>query len=228
MIDVWSAIFAPEGDRVDLTPSPFSLSLPAPGDTVSTNDIDFGWVSSVDPLGRDLQYKLIIGTDSLFVDPVVIWDIPENSYMLTDTLLEGSYYWKVYAYNNQSYYEESNETFRFYATGLTRVGGDGPSAVFPKSFDLRQNYPNPFNPQTTISFDIPGIEGVEASPSHLRIFDVRGRLVRTLFEGEMVSGSYQFSWDGRDDSGHFLPSGIYVYQLKSGEWSSVRKMVLSK
>jgi hypothetical protein len=224
LIDVFGAIYE---EGVELTPASFGLSTPAPGDTVPTNDIGFGWIASSNPIGGTVSYKLMVSADSLFTDHTVVWDIQTNAHTLADTLMEGTYYWKVYAYTNQSIYIVSNEIFQFYATGLTGIGGGRPSASIPKSFDLRQNFPNPFNPQTTISFDIQGEDG-ELSPAHLRIYDVRGKLVRTLFEGDLRSGNYQFTWDGRNDSDQSLPSGIYVYRLAVDDWSSVRKMILVK
>lgn len=225
LIDVLAAVYE---DGVELTPLPFSITSPAEGDTVPVNDIQFDWTASLDPLGRSVSYKLMIATDDIFTDPIVIWDIIENTYTFTDTLFGGSYFWKVFAYNNQSFYRESSEVFSFHASGVTSVGDDGPGISLPRAFGLGQNFPNPFNPQTTISFDLPGGDDGEVMPARLVIFDIRGRLVKNLFEGELKAGHYQFSWDGRDDSGTPLPSGVYFCRLDSGNWSSARKMVLSK
>ncbi len=225
LIDVLSSIYE---EGVELTPFPFSITSPAEGDTVPVNDIEFNWTASLDPLGRSVSYKLMIATDSLFTDPIAIWDISGNSFTFTDTLLDGSYFWKVFAYNNQGFYRESSEIFSFLASGISSVGKDGPGISLPRAFGLGQNFPNPFNPQTTISFDLPGRDDREVMPVRLEIFDIRGRLLKTLFEGELEAGHYQFSWDGRDDSGTMLPSGVYFYRLDSGSWSSARKMVLSK
>ncbi len=228
MIDVLSAIY---DDGLDLTPSSFSLGSPAPGDSVDNVDVEFDWSASVDPIGGDILYKLMIATDTTFLDPTVVWDIEGNSYTLAGTLEEGLYYWKVFAYTLQSIYRASSEVYPFTAADLTGTGDDGPSVLLPRSFDLKQNYPNPFNPQTTISFDIPdlGKMGKEsAAEARLNIYDIRGRLVRELYSGELASGSYQLSWDGRNESGQSVPSGIYIYRLVAGDWSSVKKMVLSK
>jgi hypothetical protein len=162
---------------------------------------------------------------------LVTWDIEENSYTLTGTLEEGTYYWKVFAYTLQGIYRASSEIVQFTAAELTGTGDDGPVILLPRSFDLKQNYPNPFNPHTTISFDIPnlGEKGKEkTTTAQLNIYDIRGRLVRALYRGELESGRYQFSWDGRNESGRSVPSGIYIYRLVAGDWSSVKKMVLSK
>jgi hypothetical protein len=226
LIDVWSAIYE---EGLDLTPIPFSLIHPAPGDSVSTSSISFEWSASIDPVGRNVDYKFELSEDSLFTDPLVIWDIPDNSFTLEDTLAEGLYFWKVYAYNDRSFYRESGEIFHFHALETVGVGNGEPGGPsVPQTFALGQNFPNPFNPVTTISFDLP--EAVDRKDLRvlLTVHDVRGREIRVLFRGELPAGSYQFSWDGRDDTGRMMPSGVYLYRMSAGESASVRKMVLQK
>ncbi len=88
---------------------------------------------------------------------------------------------------------------------------------------LLQNHPNPFNPQTTISFDLPRPAAVS-----LRVFDVSGRLVRALLEGEVVAeGRQEVVWDGRDDGGRRVGSGTYFYRLESGEYAEIRRHFVS-
>ena len=93
----------------------------------------------------------------------------------------------------------------------------------PKGYALSQNYPNPFNPETTIRFEIPG-----ACPVSLRIYNVRGQLVRDLIDGPRQAGSYEIRWDGRNDQGHLVPSGIYFCRMKTGSFAATRKMALIK
>lgn len=109
-------------------------------------------------------------------------------------------------------------------------GGVNTSSVklpVPKATDdyaLRANVPNPFNPTTTISFDLP-----VAGSVHLDIFDVKGRLVRTLAHGETYpAGSHELQWNGRNDSGRFVASGVYLYRFSSGTFVDTRRMVLMK
>ncbi len=97
----------------------------------------------------------------------------------------------------------------------------------PRAFSLSQNYPNPFNPSTTISFDIPGLSGTK-QPVSLIVFDLRGRPVKTLFDSELEPGSHRIHWDGRDDRGRSVASGIYLYRLKVHEEAFTRKMSLLK
>jgi len=94
----------------------------------------------------------------------------------------------------------------------------------PGDFELYQNYPNPFNPTTTIAFDLP-----RQSLVTLNIYDVTGRLVRTLLHKQIVAGEHHLFWDGRDASGQRVASGIYLYRLQAGnQFTETRKMVLLK
>ena len=94
--------------------------------------------------------------------------------------------------------------------------------VLPTVSALGQNYPNPFNPETTIQFDLS-----DGSAVTLTVFDATGQVVRTLMDGEFRSaGSYSFVWDGRNAAGHRVSSGVYMYELRAGDFRSMRKMTL--
>jgi hypothetical protein len=90
-------------------------------------------------------------------------------------------------------------------------------------FKLNQNYPNPFNPETTIRYFLP----MEAKVS-LTIFDVNGREMIRLFEGNQMAGEYAFTWNGCDRQRLEVPSGVYLCQLRAGALVEVRKMALIK
>ncbi len=90
-------------------------------------------------------------------------------------------------------------------------------------FELSQNYPNPFNPGTTIRFSVP----VKSFVS-LRIYDVAGRLVKTLAAEVMDANMYSVPWNGTSDGGRQVASGIYFYKLAAGRYVATRKMVLIK
>ena len=84
-------------------------------------------------------------------------------------------------------------------------------------------FPNPFNPKTAIRFDLPA-----AGPAELAVYDVRGRRVRTLFQGELIAGTHEATWNGRDDSGRSLASGIYFARVTAQGHSLTRKLTLLK
>jgi hypothetical protein len=105
---------------------------------------------------------------------------------------------------------------------FTDTGDDGVDVV--KAFGLRQNSPNPFNPLTTISFSLP-----QAGHAELSIFDASGRLVRHLLSRNYDhAANERVIWDGRDDLGKVVSSGLYFYKLDSGSYSATRKMLLLK
>ena len=93
--------------------------------------------------------------------------------------------------------------------------------VLPGAEVLLQNYPNPFNPETTIEFTLPARDS-----ARLEIFDALGQRVAILWDGPLAAGSHRLQWDGRDERGRLLGSGVYFYRLHSGELSRVRRMVL--
>jgi hypothetical protein len=93
----------------------------------------------------------------------------------------------------------------------------------PKRFDLSQNYPNPFNPSTTIRFQVPQTVDVR-----LKVYDVGGRLVRTLVDEEKKPNVYEVVWDGHDNNGSRVASGVYFYKLEAGSFVKTRKMVILK
>jgi flagellar hook assembly protein FlgD len=95
----------------------------------------------------------------------------------------------------------------------------------PKTFSLSQNYPNPFNPSTTIDYSIP--EGDVAQVS-LKIFDLRGRLVRKLVEREQHPGQYSVQWDGRNGLQEVVGSGVYLYRIETADFTSTKKMIIAR
>ena len=101
-----------------------------------------------------------------------------------------------------------------------------PTAI-PTTFSLAQNHPNPFNPSTTISYNVE-----QAGYVSLKVYDVMGRLVRTLVDNQYVSAGYETGysvvWNGLDDHGQKASAGLYIYRLQSGAMSMTNKMILLK
>jgi hypothetical protein len=99
----------------------------------------------------------------------------------------------------------------------------GDNTVTPVTSLLNQNYPNPFNPETTISFDMP-----KTSPATLAVYNVKGQLVKTLFDGNATFGKNNVVWNGTDSKGSKVSSGIYFYRLSTNGKVENRKMMLMK
>jgi hypothetical protein len=104
--------------------------------------------------------------------------------------------------------------------------GVGPGASLPKAFSLAQNHPNPFNPSTTINYQIP--DEVGSVQFRLNVYNIRGKLVRTLDQGLKGAGTYSVFWDGTDDHGRKVSSGVYFYRFSSSAFNATRKMIMLK
>jgi len=88
---------------------------------------------------------------------------------------------------------------------------------------LNGAYPNPFNPSTTISFSLQN-----SGPTTVEIFNQKGQLVNTLNNSPLEAGEHKLVWNGVDNNGKAVASGLYYYRMKSGKFSSTKKMVLMK
>ena len=93
----------------------------------------------------------------------------------------------------------------------------------PMKYELLNNYPNPFNPSTSIAFEIPKSEFVS-----LKVYDIKGALVKTLFEGTLPAGRFEKIWNGNYESGAAAASGVYVYRLIAGKFMKSANMLLLK
>jgi hypothetical protein len=108
--------------------------------------------------------------------------------------------------------------------GLVAVRFDaGAMDPVPRQYVLHGAVPNPFNPSTVIRYELP-----EASQVRLEMYDALGQLVRSLVAGERVAGAYTVEWDGRDEGGVSVSSGVYLCRLQAGSFTQVQRMVLLK
>jgi|GEM_PF-2163652 len=107
-------------------------------------------------------------------------------------------------------------------TPLGKREGDSEEPL-PFAFALNQNYPNPFNPTTIVSFEIPSTQHVT-----LDIFNILGQKVKTLVDEDMSAGRYSLIWDGKNNAGRYISSGIYFSRLSSGDNTEIKKMLLLK
>jgi hypothetical protein len=93
----------------------------------------------------------------------------------------------------------------------------------PTEFDLRQNYPNPFNPATTIQYALP-----RASEVSVEVYNILGQRVRSLVDEQQDPGYKTLWWDGKDDYGNEVSSGVYFYRIEAGDFVQSKKMTLLK
>ncbi len=112
------------------------------------------------------------------------------------------------------------------SNALPKITPDDPEdllANIPTEYALDQNFPNPFNPSTTIRFALP-----EAADIQVRIYNIRGQLVRTLAKSSLKAGIHELTWDATNDHGVQVASGFYFYQLQSRDFNQVKRMLLIK
>jgi hypothetical protein len=185
--------------------------VPASVSTVSYNKPTTFAVSASDPNGDPLIYKWVVNSQ-------VIKSGPDTSYTVTFTDAHNTAKLVTAVFTDPDGLADS--TFWFFT--ITDVQAD--KGVIPTEFALGQNYPNPFNPTTTIEFDLP-----KSSSVTLEVFNISGARVRSLLKGENINaGSHTMMWDGRNESGHLVPSGAYMYRITAGDFTAWHKMTLLK
>ncbi len=221
-IDVHAAIYDIEPP---VYPVPFSLLLPADGDSVGTGDVAFAWQPTRDPdNGGAITYRLVVAADPEFVG-IVHQETTADTVLTVSGVFEENtvYYWSVLAVDDEKERREARHMQSFSTAVPTGIGPeDGP----PRAWSgLLQNYPNPFNPSTVITYSV---EGGDAVPVMLEVFDLRGRRVATIVDGPVRSGTHAVNWNGRSEKGGELPSGVYLYRLTVNGNAVTRKMNLLK
>ena len=139
---------------------------------------------------------------------------------ITPTTTESPNHEMLFVYQNPEGTDLITATPEF--TGITVEFGNDANNV-PTAFALHQNYPNPFNPSTIINFDLP-------NPAHVRldVFNVLGQSVRTLKDEQMEAGYHPVEWNGTDNSGSPVATGIYFFKIQAGEKVETKKMMLLK
>lgn len=123
--------------------------------------------------------------------------------------------------SSSDWFEQNNPTIGSENGIVTAVETDNPEV--PSGFNLGQNYPNPFNPNTIINYTIP--QGDGRTTVTLAIFNTLGQKVRTLVSASQSPGPHRVQWDGRDETGKLLASGVYLYRLRAGSFVDLRRMV---
>ncbi len=93
----------------------------------------------------------------------------------------------------------------------------------PRIYRMHAPWPNPFNPRTTVAFELP-----KPGQATIRIYNTAGRLVRVLANEQLPAGKHEITWNGDDDRGQTVASGVYVFQLRAGSFAGVRKATLLK
>jgi len=161
------------------------------------------------PAERDLDYY------NVYRNGVVIDDVTSTFYL--DEGVSGG----PYVYNTTAVYFGGWESAFSNDAWITFDVGDTPISVVT---ELNGNYPNPFNPETTIKFTTENIE----KNTELVIYNLKGQKVKILINEKLEAGNHQVVWNGKDENGKPVSSGIYFYKMKAGEYTSMKKMILMK
>jgi hypothetical protein len=106
---------------------------------------------------------------------------------------------------------------------LASVVANGPGTVVPAVTSLNGNYPNPFNPTTKIDYSLK-----TAGLVNISVYDVRGQLVKTLVNDTQTAGNYKVTWNGDDNNGSHVASGVYFSKMQAGDYTSMKKMIMLK
>ena len=205
---------APAGESVPSNIEPVTITLPPPenAEASCTNppNVFVGWDAPPVPT-RDLVHYRVYQDGTLVGD-----DIPVL-YFIHTGVEPGDYIYNVTAvYDGEWESEFSNDAPVTVPTGV----GDN---LLPIKTELTGNYPNPFNPTTTINFGLK-----EAGDVTIMVYNIKGEKVRTLIDGQLEAKYHSIVWDGKDNTGRNVSSGVYFYKMKAEKYSSTKKMILMK
>jgi hypothetical protein len=128
-------------------------------------------------------------------------------------------------------YQDGDTMMESYPSNIISMDtvSDGDIAIAPAQTRLGANYPNPFNPETVISFAIGGGEfAADAQHVTIEVYNIRGQRVKTLVDGMYATGEHTVVWNGTDDNGRSVSSGIYFYRMSSADYTATKKMILMK
>ena len=177
--------------------------------------------------GSDIYFQTYLNGSPQGPDQLVNTDTGQALQTSADVDCWGNYLYSVWMDNRNA-----GHGFDIYSNTVnfkeTAVEDEEERKDLPEKFALYQNYPNPFNPSTKIPFTVFGSQFMVHRPLHtaLKIYNVLGQKVKTLVDEEKLPGIYQAIWDGKDDAGEDVASGIYFYQLKVRDQILTKKMLL--
>ena len=134
------------------------------------------------------------------------------------TIRIGFYFTSDYPYSASGWYIDDVRI-----EGIIITGVEENQNIFTDKYILSQNYPNPFNPETTISFSIPQNGKVDIS-----IYNIKGQKIKTLADGNLRIGHHKVIWNGKNENGKLVSSGIYFYKMETDKFSEIKKCILMK
>ncbi len=196
----------------------FESTLPAPTGFqyfLQSASVMLWWDPSTD---ENFQYFLLErSTDDLFVENIVSNYLTSSFYTDEDLEFNTLYFYRV-SYLSTDWSEHS-ETIALVLENLDISGGDN----LPISYKIHQNHPNPFNPVTAIRYDLP-----EDGLVNITIYDMMGRQINTLVNGQQTAGYNIVQWNATNTFGEAVSAGLYLYTIHADNFTQTKKMVLLK
>ncbi|MCF7840896.1 MAG: T9SS type A sorting domain-containing protein, partial [Candidatus Marinimicrobia bacterium] len=169
------------------------------------------------PLDEDFShYEIFRDLTPDFVPTESLAELVDITYLDPVADLTQTYYYRIIAVDLHGNRSEATPAVAATFTGINTRG-------IPDHYALEAAFPNPFNPATNIRFALP-----ETGLARLVIYDARGQVVKTLLDREFSAGVHQIRWNGRNDAGVLVSTGIYFYRLEVNGFSQTRKMILMK
>ena len=199
-------------------PSAVTLTGPANGAEAQYNSTTLHW----DGIRNASSYQIQLDNTNTFTSPLIDDVTGAISYTLPELDIDSTYFWRVRAHNNTCGDGNWSATRQFIARFEVGIDDDRPPTL-PLDFALEQNHPNPFNAGTNIEFSVPRVSHVTLS-----IYNSSGEKIRTLVDGPLAAGYKAVYWDGKNQDGEMVASGVYVYRLVAGNDQASRKMLLLK
>jgi hypothetical protein len=193
---------------------------PKNGVGLTTGSADFSWVIPA-KVSDTLTYQLQFSNNSDMSDSTVISGIKSPSQIVNSLVSNKVYYWRVRSVNVKGQTSAYSSIGQFSVKSVTAVSKNGGN--IPKTFAVSQNYPNPFNPSTVINYALP-----KSSLVTIKIYNVLGQEVKTLVNSQLQAGNYMVQWNGDNNFGHTVSSGVYIYRVVAGEYVKTMKMMLLK
>ena len=183
----------------------FSQRKKAAGQFFESDNVGVPWIV------EDPTRGVVKGEDSMFVKFTV------NA----DSIAAGDYNIVIIFASNDPVTPEKIIPLNITVQPLTNVAEASTAQAIPTSFTVFQNYPNPFNPETIIKYELP-----KTSQIVLKVYNMLGQELKTLVNAKQPAGYYNVTWNGKDSSANLLPSGVYIFRIKAGDFVSAKKMIL--
>ena len=198
-----------------------SMALATPNNFVASaagTNVNLSWtqpITELEYVGFNL-YRKCDGEE--FGEPIA--ELDENVFFYTDYNLEEGYY----TYGLTAIYANSLESQKVTAIAQINSSVDNKLEITtPKYYSLSQNYPNPFNPTTIIKYALP-----QRTQISIKIYDITGKLIKTLIDKPMEAGYHTILWDGTDEKGKHVSSGVFYYKIYATDFQQIKSMILLK